>query len=113
MIVNLTPHPLTLVTDEGNEVVEPTLPPARVKTVGGPASVVEGLAIPVGPVVEFGEIENLPAEKDGVWYVVSGIVGAAVQNRADVLVPGTGPTDNPVRDEKGRIAAVTRLNRTC
>ena len=54
-----------------------------------------------------------PAPVPGVFLVVSGMVGAALKEkgmvRPDVLVPGTGPQDGAVRNEKGHVIAVTRL----
>jgi hypothetical protein len=54
-----------------------------------------------------------PAPVPGVFLVVSGMVGAALKEkglvRPDVLVPGTGPQDGAIRNEKNHIIAVTRL----
>lgn len=62
-----------------------------------------------------GEVENLPPAEDGVFLIVSGMVGDALRargvSRPDVLVPGTGPQDGAVRNDKGHIVAVTRLKR--
>jgi hypothetical protein len=55
-------------------------------------------------------VVGLPEPADGVFYLVSGFVGAAVSGtRPDVLVPGTGPKDNALRNEKGHIVGVRCL----
>jgi len=113
MIVNLTPHAITLVNGE----VTTTIPSSGVcrvtSTPGALADV--GLPVPVAQPTVFGEVTGLPERQDGVFLVVSGLVAAALVatgiSRPDVLVPGTGPNDGAVRDEQGRITGVTRLVR--
>jgi hypothetical protein len=58
-----------------------------------------------------GEVINLPPPEEGVFFLVSAVVAAAVKGRADVLRPGTGPADNCVRNEAGQVVGVTRLIR--
>jgi hypothetical protein len=60
------------------------------------------------------EVEGLPPflpPEEGIFFIVSALVGAhmSVRGRGDVLVPGTGPRDGAIRDNKGHIVAVTRL----
>lgn len=110
-IMNLTPHEITIRTPSGGTVV---VPPsgivARVSTVEGPAQPVEanGEEIPV-VTRAFGAVENLPAPSEGTAYLVSSLVLSALEGsgRRDVYAPDTGPT--ALRDEQGRIVAVTRL----
>lgn len=52
----------------------------------------------------FGEIENLPAPKEGVRYIVSGLVFAAT-NRKDVVAPATGHPETR-RNKQGHILSV-------
>src|SRR5690606_18546828 len=84
-IVNLTPHPVTLVTANGDEVViQPEETPVRIPTTATPAGEVNGI-----PVVEerLGDADSvLPAPQPGVVYVVSRPV-AERANRPDLVVP--------------------------
>ena len=84
-IVNLTMHPVTLVTANGDEVViPPEENPARIPTTTTPAGEVNGI-----PLVEetLGNADDvLPAPQPGVVYVVSRPV-AERANRPDLLVP--------------------------
>lgn len=66
--------------------------------------VIEGVEVPV-VAVEYGTPEGLPPE--GTECIVSVLVRTAVPGRRGVYSPDTGPT--AVRDEAGRIVAVTRL----
>jgi hypothetical protein len=43
-------------------------------------------------------------------YIVSLIVPHALRgSRLDVVAPGTGPSDAPIRGERGQVVAVTRF----
>lgn len=115
-IVNLTPHPIVLVTENGNRWTFPSSGVCRVATSAGALEDVAGIPVPVAGATTFGQIEGLPAPVDGTVFIVSGMVASAlvqqgVRNRADVLVPGTGPQEGAVRDAEGRIVGVTRLVR--
>lgn len=104
-IINKTPHPLTLVTENGNITIEPTLPPVRVTesvhTIG--TLTMNGVPVPVTR-KSYGEVENLPDPADNTVYVVSALVAARVPERLDVLI-----TSSPVRDESGRIIGCREL----
>jgi len=110
MIVNLTPHPISLANEAG-EVTETIAPhpagPARCKTQSVPTGRdVEGVKVFRNT---FGNVEGLPAPTEGFSYIVSSIVLAAVDDsRVDVVAPDTGPT--AVRDENGRILAVRQFS---
>ena len=84
-IVNLTPHPVTLVTTDGDEVViQPEENPARIPTTTTPDGEINGI-----PVVReaLGNADDvLPAPQPGVVYIVSRPV-AERANRPDLLVP--------------------------
>ena len=98
MLVNLTPHEIKLF-NERKELVK-SLPPtgqvARVAVTREKVGEIEG--IPVFR-AQYGEIEGLPEPRDGVYYVVSGLVAtaAARAGREDVLSPG-----ELLRDDQGR-----------
>ena len=107
-IINLTPHIVVLRAADGTEVsIAPTAPPARVAT----KSVATGETVGGLPVFRtiYGEIENLPASDGETKYIVSVLVLGRCRGRDYVFAPGTGPQDGAVRDEQGRVAAVTRL----
>jgi len=79
-LINKTPHAVHIADANGRVVREipPTPPACRVKSEARPGASLDGV-----PFVEtvFGEIENLPAPEDGVWYIVSQIVIAAANGR--------------------------------
>ena len=117
-IINLTPHAITLRTPhtslsgESTDHVFESAGVARVTSTPGQRELIDGVPVPVFGRDSFGEVIDLPAPADGVFYVVSGMVGAALNgSRNDVLVPGTGPKDNAIRNEAGHIVAVTCLKR--
>ena len=103
MIINATPHKITLVSKQGvqqdskkqflAETVEilKEIPPSgilpRVSMSNSPAGEIDG--IPVESVI-YGEIEGLPDAQEGVYYIVSGLVAAAAAKvgRTDCLAPG-------------------------
>lgn len=86
-IINLTPHTITIIDDNGN-------------VVGSYESA--GLArvdsLPLGDVV------GLPEPEDGTVYVVSVLVAERLPHRADLRVPG-----GQVRDGDGRIIGCRSL----
>ncbi len=55
--------------------------------------------------VRFGEVENLPAPAEGVYYIVSALVRAALPEREDLVAPATGHPDT-VRNDRGHIVSV-------
>ena len=94
-LVNLTPHPLNWVREEGVATLAPTGTIARIEIIetdlgGGFVS------------HEKGEIKDLPEPEEGKVFVVSGFVFAATE-RGDVIAPNTNKS---IRDENGRIIGV-------
>ena len=111
-IINLTPHALTLISPSGEEtIIPPSGEVARVSSTPGALTSPAGFPCLVASPTIFGEVTGLPAPHEGVWFIVSGLVGGALvgKGRQDVLVPGTGPADCPRRNDKGHITGVTRL----
>lgn len=94
MLVNLTPHSLSILLPDGG-VLE--LPPsgqvARVSAVATPASPRHGVPCVVAT---FGEPVGLPDPVEGTTYVVSGMVLDAC-DRPDLAAPG-----ELVRDADGK-----------
>jgi len=113
IIINLTPHAIVLRSGDGFDTAIPASGTiARVTSTPGAPAAVEGIPVPVFGRDAYGEVTGLPAPAEGTFYIVSALVGSALAGtRDDVLVPGTGPQDGAVRDEKGLIVAVTRLKR--
>ena len=117
MIVNLTPHPLTLrvVCDGcGGRDCQACEHGYRMLTIesSGVARCVE-IETQIGwidgiPVVktEYGAVEGLPEPVEGTSYVVSSITAAAVPYRRDVFVP-----TRLLRDDKGRIVGCAALGK--
>ena len=111
-LINLTPHAIVLRSPKGGDTTVPTSGiVARVSSVSGTPEIFDGVPVPVYPTQTWGEIEGLPAPQEGTLYIVSAMVLGRVQGRSDVVAPGTGPNDGAIRDEGGRIRAVTRLVR--
>jgi len=85
-IVNLTPHTVTLVDVDGDEVViQPEATPARIPATTTPAGEVNGV-----PVVEerLGDADDvLPEPQPGTVYVVARPVAERASHRTDLLVP--------------------------
>jgi len=85
-IVNLTPHPVTLVTANGDEVViQPEETPVRIPAETKPAGEINGI-----PVVEerLGDADDvLPAPQPDTVYVVSRPVAERASHRTDLVVP--------------------------
>jgi len=108
-IINLTPHNIVIKDNEGKRWDHPASGTvARVSsTPGTHATNLDGIAVYKKD--KFGAVSGLPDPQPGIVYIVSGMVGAAVTDRDDVLVPGTGPNDEAIRDSDGHISAVTRL----
>jgi hypothetical protein len=113
MFVNLTPHAVVIRTADGDRVIGPTAPAARVE----PGVLLSTDVFGGVPVIRWGkgEVVNLPEPTEGIIFIVSAVVGAEVRGRMDVVCPGTGPNDNAVRvadgPRKGQIEAVTCLVR--
>lgn len=102
-IVNMTPHAVVLVNQEG-EVLK-TFEPS------GSSVRLSSKTVEVGKIGEirltetvYGNPEGLPEEKDRTWYIVSAMVKSALPCRHDLLVPA-----EQVRDDAGRIIGCRSL----
>lgn len=104
-IVNLTPHTITLVTESGNIVVDPsgTLARVRATTVRIGEVDVNGIKVPLTS-TRYSNVEGLPAPEEGTLYIVSSLVAGRVTERDDVVIP-----NESVRDDKGRIIGCKSL----
>jgi hypothetical protein len=109
--VNLTTHPIRI-HRKGQQVAE--FPPSGVvaRVAQGPSELVNELGgVPIGVPGEFGEVEGVPDEVEGIAYIVSGLLGARFEGsgRRDIFVPATGPRDGAIRGNDGQITAVAML----
>jgi hypothetical protein len=104
-IRNLTPHPINILDEEGNNIrtiapdVEKENLPRLVEDVEKVGEV-DGI-----PILRktYGRCENLPARQEGIYLIVSGLIATAMK-RNDLLVPNT------VRNEKGQIIGAASLS---
>ncbi|WP_416976976.1 hypothetical protein [Streptomyces sp. T028] len=109
-LVNLTPHPIRLVTDTGTLLTElpPSPTPARrtESTTPQPSLITpENITVPVVRLA-FGPVEHLPPPAPGTAYVVSRPVADAHPDRDDLLVPA-----HLIRDADGNTTACRALAR--
>ncbi len=110
-IVNITPHAITVRSPSGEDVTFPASGAvARIASTTPEGRALVG-GVPVAPPLEWGGVEGLPAPAQGTVYIVSGLVGTQCP-RHDVFVPGTSPSDEPFRNERGHVVAVRHLRRT-
>lgn len=109
MLVNLTPHVLNVQLSEGATDIsdwlklEPSGQVARVASESRVVGTISGVSIYE---TTFGEVEGLPEEKEGTYYVVSRLVLQAASNRKDLLSPG-----QLVRNEAGQPIGCKGLSR--
>jgi hypothetical protein len=101
-IINLTPHPLVLETENSTITIESS-GIARCKAIETEADHIDGVPIVT---TQFGAVTGLPDPAPDVVYVVSSITAQAVPDRQDVFVPA-----RLVRDDKGRIVACRAFGR--
>ena len=108
-LINLTPHTVRLLDEDGNVLVEiePSGEVARVsEDVSEAGSVlVDGKKVPVSD-VKTGTVSGLPGRGHGVLLIVSRAVALAVPERDDLVVPFP-----LVRDENGRVVGARGLAR--
>ena len=106
-IINLTPHAVNIVNNDNSVAItiEASGNVARcsqtINTVGN--ITVNSVAIPVSS-SSYGEVVDLPAPQDNIYYIVSRLVMSACPNRQDLLVP-----NDLVRDEAGRVIGCRSL----
>lgn len=105
MIINCTPHPVTMCDDNG--VIYRTFPRGeiipRLSVIVGKANSIDGIPTTKST---FSECLNLPQKKKGVFYIVSQMVKNAYPNRKDFLVP-----TEIVRDKNNNIIGCKSLGR--
>ncbi len=106
-IVNLTPHPITILNDEGETIAyyPPSGTVARATQTSEKIGELDGVDVVS---TKFGAPVDLPAAQQGKFYLVSAITASAAQAHGrfvgDLLL-----TIDPVRDDQGRIIGCRRL----
>ena len=107
-IINLTPHPINIIDEEGNIIkVFESAGVARATQEDAEIGTLEGIPI-IEP--EFGELIGLPEYSQGTYYIVSAITAKAAslsgRSTRDLLL--TGKT---VRNSDGQIIGCQALAR--
>ena len=107
-IINLTPHPINIVDEEGNVIkVFESAGVARAAQEDVEIGTLEGISI-----IEttFGEIVDLPEYSQGTYYIVSAITAkaASLSGRSTLDLLLTGKT---VRNSDGQIIGCQALAR--
>jgi len=113
-IVNLTPHPVTLIGSEGQVTIPSSgqLVRAReVREVRGTITLDQAGALPV-LAISYGEPEGLPEplEADTI-YIVSALAAQAIRAHRPDIADHFFVVSDPVRDETGRIVGAKALAR--
>lgn len=117
-LINLCPHPISYSTViEGRPqmvTLDPSPTPCRVQTESHDTGLLPGDHPIIVQCQTYGRVTGLPDPRPHTYYVVSGIVLAALKERGverpDILSPATGPRDNALRDGSGNVVAVAKFN---
>jgi len=104
--VNLTPHPITFVSQSGDVTIEAGPTPARIDENAEEATPAGEATAPAIFEVTLGAVTGLPEPEEGVGYIVSRPTAMRVTGRADVFFPF-----REVRDDEGRITGCEGLGR--
>ena len=101
-IINLTPHNVNIIKDNGEKII--------VEASGTVARCTQSTTtlgkindIPITQSI-FGEVEGLPQEEKNTFFIVSRLVLSACKDRHDLLVP-----NELIRDENGNIIGCKSL----
>lgn len=109
-IVNLTPHPLIVVDEDGRELltVAPSGTPLRLKeTRRGSRTIAVGeVAVEIEEVSYAEPSSDLPKPREGVLYFVSMLTALSLRDREDLIFPL-----GVVRDADGRILGCRSFGR--
>lgn len=94
-LINATPHPLNIVQRDGS--ILTIAPSGAIPRCKSTEEVYGTLGLIDITQQTLGEVENLPEEIPGAYYIVSRLVASAAK-RDDLLVPGTLD-----RDDEGKV----------
>ena len=107
IIVNLTPHNVNIVLDDGTIVtIERSGMVARCAQTtvqAGQIQYSDSISIPVS-ISKYGEVVDLPEPDGKHYYIVSRLIMNACQDRSDLLCP-----NELVRDDDGNIIGCRSL----
>jgi len=108
-LINLTPHDIHIVREDGTVFTVPRDPDAVIPRVPLETLVVgelsvNGRAIPVRKSYQAAPVAPLPPRIAGVIYIVSRATAEAAPDRPDLVYP-----DDAVRDEAGRVIGCRAL----
>ena len=102
MIINKTPHPVIVISEDGQIVTfEPVAPAIRISSSIKDAGEIAGIRVTKSV---FGDAVNMPEQIEGVFYIVSQMVKTAFPERKDLLVPS-----EVVRDNNGAVIGCKSL----
>lgn len=100
-LVNLTPHPVSFIHDQG-QIELPACPnPIRLKETLVKVGEVEGIGVFD---ISYGEPENLPEPRAGRLLIVPTLIRQALPHRFDLVSPCQF-----VRDEQGQVTGAKGL----
>ena len=104
-IVNLTPHDINFVDNDGNVVrtINRSGDVARVSSHSVIVDNVDGIDVCS---TSFGDIQGIPDAQDNTIFIVSRICKSAVPDRDDVLCPG-----DAFRNDAGQVVGCKNLSR--
>jgi len=109
MLINMTPHAVNIIAEDGAVTVPPSgvVPRVTWDRRGCGTMAVEGIEVPVTAYSGDPHVDPpLPDEQEGVLLLVARVVAEAVPGRGDLVVP-----DGLVRDEAGRVVGCRALGR--
>lgn len=100
--VSLLPHAVTILTSDGQMVIEPSGSVARCSQTEEFIMELDGVRVTRQV---LGEVTGLPPREEGVVFLVSRLVASAVPDRDDLMFPGP-----LVRDERGVVTGCQGLS---
>lgn len=103
MIINLTPHPVSIKRIDGTYLELPSCQtPARLEVAFQNVATVDGIAVKRQV---FGKLHDLPEPQEDTIFFVSLLVAQAATGRTDLVSPGS-----PIRNPDGTISGCNGLS---